>query len=102
MISLEKIIEINNLSFKYGGEIENDQPTLNNITLSINKGEFIAFLGHNGSGKSTFAKMLNGLLRPDSGNVLVNGLDTKDENNDILVKKTVGMVFQNPDNQIVA
>ncbi len=99
---LEKIIEIKNLSFKYSGESNNEEPTLDNITLTINKGEFIAFLGHNGSGKSTLAKMLNGLLKPDSGSVLVNGLDTKDEKNDILVKKTVAMVFQNPDNQIVA
>lgn len=102
MIPLEKIIDIKNLSFKYNGENENNEPTLKNITLSINKGEFVAFLGHNGSGKSTFAKMLNGLLKPDSGCVLVNGLDTKDDTNDIAVKKTVGMVFQNPDNQIVA
>lgn len=99
---LEKIIDIKNLSFKYNGENINDEPTLNNITLSINKGEFIAFLGHNGSGKSTLAKMLNGLLKPDSGYVLVNNIDTKDDKNDILIKQTVGMVFQNPDNQIVA
>lgn len=102
MISLEKIIEIKNLSFKYNGENADNEPTLKNISLSIKKGEFIAFLGHNGSGKSTFAKMLNGLLKPDNGCVLVNGIDTKDENNDISIKRTVGMVFQNPDNQIVA
>ena len=102
MISLEKIIEIKNLSFKYNGENVDNEPTLKNISLSINKGEFVAFLGHNGSGKSTLAKMLNGLLKPDSGCVLVNGIDTKDDENDISIKRTVGMVFQNPDNQIVA
>ena len=102
MIPLEKIIEVKNLSFKYNGENIDDVPTLKNISLSINKGEFVAFLGHNGSGKSTLAKMLNGLLKPDSGCVLVNGIDTKDDENDISIKRTVGMVFQNPDNQIVA
>lgn len=102
MISLEKIIEVKDLSFKYNGENVNNEPTLKNITLSINKGDFVAFLGHNGSGKSTLAKMLNGLLKPDSGCVLVNGINTKDDNNDISIKRTVGMVFQNPDNQIVA
>lgn len=102
MITLEKIIEINNLSFKYSGENIDDIPTLKNISLAINKGEFVAFLGHNGSGKSTLAKMLNGLLKPDEGSVIVNGINTKDEDNDISVKRTVGMVFQNPDNQIVA
>ena len=102
MITLEKIIEINNLSFKYSGENIDNIPTLKNISLAINKGEFVAFLGHNGSGKSTLAKMLNGLLKPDEGSVIVNGINTKDEDNDISVKRTVGMVFQNPDNQIVA
>ena len=77
-------------------------PTLKNISLSINKGEFVAFLGHNGSGKSTLAKMLNGLLKPDEGYVFVDGIDTNDKDNDISIKRTVGMVFQNPDNQIVA
>lgn len=101
-MSLEKIIEVKDLSFKYNGENVNNEPTLKNISLSINKGDFVAFLGHNGSGKSTLAKMLNGLLKPDSGCVLVNGINTKDDNNDISIKRTVGMVFQNPDNQIVA
>ena len=102
MIPLEKIIEVKNLSFKYNGENIDDVPTLKNISLSINKGEFVAFLGHNGSGKSTLAKMLNGLLKPDEGYVIVDGIDTNDKDNDISIKRTVGMVFQNPDNQIVA
>lgn len=102
MIYLENIIEIKNLTFKYQEEDSKTEKALKNITLDIKKGEFIALLGHNGSGKSTLAKMLNGLLKPTSGNVYVLGMDTKDIDNDIFIKKTVGMVFQNPDNQIVA
>ncbi len=77
-------------------------PAVKNLSLSINKGEFVAILGHNGSGKSTLAKLANGLLLPEEGTVLVDGMDTKNEEDDIKIKQTVGVVFQNPDNQIVA
>lgn len=101
-INLDNIIEIRNLTFKYGSGENKDEPALKNINLDIKKGEFLVLLGHNGSGKSTLAKMLNGLLKPDEGQVLVNGIDTKDEKEEINIKQTVGMVFQNPDNQIIA
>lgn len=96
----QNIIEIKNVSFYYN-ETEG-LPAVDNVSLNIKRGEFLAVLGHNGSGKSTLAKLLNGLLVPDSGEVLVNGLSTKDESQSINIKKTVGMVFQNPDNQIIA
>ena len=76
--------------------------TLRGISLDIEKGRFIAILGHNGSGKSTLAKMMNAILVPDEGSVTVGGMDTKDESLTLDIRKMVGMVFQNPDNQIVA
>jgi energy-coupling factor transport system ATP-binding protein len=75
---------------------------LKNVSLSINKGEFVALLGHNGSGKSTLAKLLNALLVPNQGRVLVDGLDTADEANSLNIRRRVGLILQNPDNQIVA
>ena len=95
------LISIKNASYNYDTENSLDL-AVNNISLDIESGGFIAVLGHNGSGKSTLAKMLNGLLVPTVGNVYVNGVDTRDESKSIEVKKTVGMVFQNPDNQLVA
>ena len=94
-----RMIEIKDLKFTYEGETS---PALKGVTLNINEGEFIAVLGHNGSGKSTLAKHLNGILTPESGSVTVDGLDTADENNLWEIRKKVGMVFQNPDNQMVA
>ena len=94
-----RMIEIKDLKFTYEGETS---PALKGITLNIKEGEFIAVLGHNGSGKSTLAKHLNGILTPESGSVTVDGLDTADENNLWEIRKKVGMVFQNPDNQMVA
>jgi len=70
--------------------------------LTVKKGEYLVILGHNGSGKSTLAKMMNGLLLPTDGNVYVNGMNTKDEENIWKIREIAGMVFQNPDNQIVA
>lgn len=98
------IIEFKNVTFRYDNDEEGVvlAPAVKDFSLSINEGEFIAILGHNGSGKSTLAKLANGLLLPESGTVLVDGMDTKDEEKDIEIKKTVGVVFQNPDNQIVA
>lgn len=77
-------------------------PAMHNVSLSIKKGEFVVILGHNGSGKSTMAKLMNGILTPTDGKVFFDGLDTSDENNILEIRKHIGMVFQNPDNQIVA
>ena len=98
MIELS-IIKVENLVYTYEGAAE---PTLRGMDLEIQEGSFVAVLGHNGSGKSTFAKHLNGILLPTSGRVLVDGMDTANEDNLLAVRNTVGMVFQNPDNQIVA
>ena len=95
------IIEIEDLSYKYATE-DSETTAIDHLTLSIEEGSFVAVLGHNGSGKSTLAKHLNAILLPTEGRVLINGLDTRDEANLINVRKTVGMVFQNPDNQLVA
>ena len=99
-----KIIEFENVSFRYEADEEGQQLPLavKNISLGIEEGSFVAVLGHNGSGKSTFAKLTNAINIPESGKVTVNGLDTADENNTDEIRRTVGMVFQNPDNQIVA
>lgn len=93
------IIEIKDVRFTYPGETEE---TLKGINLRIEEGSFVAVLGHNGSGKSTLAKHLNAILLPTDGKVVVNGMDTSDEERIIDIRRSVGMVFQNPDNQIVA
>ena len=95
----EPIIKIENVSYTYS---EAKQPALSEVTLDIARGSFTAVLGHNGSGKSTLAKCLNGILIPQTGRVLVEGMDTADETRLLDIRRTVGMVFQNPDNQIVA
>ena len=94
---VSSLISFNNVSFSYG-----KNPVLDNIDLSVEKGEFLAVLGYNGSGKSTLAKLINGILVPSSGKVFVDGLDTSVESNLSEIRKKAGMVFQNPDNQIVA
>ena len=96
------MISINNLSFKYDYEDENAKEILKDINLEIKEGEFVALLGHNGSGKSTLAKLINGLLLPGQGDVLVDGMNTKSEEEIWDIRRTAGMVFQNPDNQLVA
>lgn len=98
------IIEFKNITFRYESDDEGVvlAPAVKDFSLTINEGEFIAILGHNGSGKSTIAKLANGLLLPESGDVVVDGMNTKNEEDDINIKQTVGVVFQNPDNQIVA
>lgn len=98
------IIKFENVTFRYESDEEGVvlEPAVKDFSLSIEKGEFVAILGHNGSGKSTLAKLANGLLLPEKGRVLVDGMDTVNEEDDIKIKQTVGVVFQNPDNQIVA
>ena len=95
------IIKVDNLSFKYSSE-QSSAYAIKNLSLEINEGETIAIVGHNGSGKSTLAKLINGLLTPTRGKVYVNGMDTCDEKNLFDIRKTVGVVFQNPDNQMIA
>lgn len=102
----KEIIKTEDLTFDYTVFDENGEETgknriLTDIDLSIEKGSFVAVLGHNGSGKSTLAKHFNGILLPTSGKVLVDGIDTTDESRIYDIRQTVGMVFQNPDNQIV-
>ena len=87
--------------FRENDEKKTEKIALDNINLKIDKGEFIAIIGVNGSGKSTFAKHLNALVMPTEGTVYVDGMDTKDADNILKVRQTAGMVFQNPDNQIV-
>ena len=99
---MDNIIELKKVVFDYTDENDLPVSVLDEISLSIERGSFTAVLGHNGSGKSTMAKLLNGLNKPSSGTVTVNGMDTADEKHEFDVRKTVGLVFQNPDNQIVA
>lgn len=97
------MIECRNLIFKYtAGENQEEKIAINDVNLQIKEGEFIAILGHNGSGKSTMAKHMNALLIPTEGKMLVNKMDTSDMNNLWNIRETAGMVFQNPDNQLVA
>lgn len=84
------------------GNVESINRALDEVSLEVKKGEFVAILGHNGSGKSTVAKHINALLSPTEGAVFVNDMDTKDEDNLWEIRKSAGMVFQNPDNQIIA
>jgi len=101
------MIETKNLSFAYRdedletGEVKEEE-VLRELNLNIEKGSFTAVLGHNGSGKSTLAKHFNAILLPSSGNVYVKGMDTKDVKNVFPIRQSAGMVFQNPDNQMVA
>ena len=96
---MEAVIEFQNVHYTYPGD---DRESLRGIDLQIEKGSFVAILGHNGSGKSTLAKHCNAILVPDEGRVLIDGIDTADERRILEVRRRVGMVFQNPDNQIVA
>jgi len=96
------MITTENLSYVYDTEEEKNKFVLDGLNIKINKGEFVAVLGHNGCGKSTLAKHFNGLLTPVTGNVYVDGVNTKDEEMLWEIRSRVGMVFQNPDNQIVA
>lgn len=95
-----KALKLENVSFKYSEE--DDSFALKNINFSVEEGEFVAVLGHNGSGKSTLARLINGLLEADEGKIYVFGMDVSDSKNIFEVRKNVGIVFQNPDNQMVA
>lgn len=98
---MDNIIELKNVSYDY---VSGDIITrgVKNVTLDIERGSFVAFVGHNGSGKSTLAKLLNGFFVPDKGKVFVESIDTADDDKIFDIRKKVGMVFQNPDNQMVA
>ena len=95
-------ISVENITFEYTKPDGQKRKALDGVSLSIEKGSFTAIIGHNGSGKSTLAKNINALLRPTTGRVFVDGLDTAEETNVWGVRRRVAMVFQNPDNQIVS
>lgn len=100
---MSAIISVEKLNYAYPGEEgKTPHPALHDVSLEIQKGEFVAILGHNGCGKSTLAKHLNGILKADSGEVTVLGMDAAEEENLLEIRKNVGMVFQNPDNQLIA
>ena len=98
---MNKIVEVNNVSFEYITEEDNFK-AIDDLSLDIAEGEFLVIIGHNGSGKSTLSKNLNAILMPTKGNILIDGMDTREESNLWDIRQTAGMVFQNPDNQIVA
>ncbi len=100
------IIKTENLIFEYvttneEGDVTEVKRALDKLTIDVKKGDFVAILGHNGSGKSTLAKQLNAILLPTKGSVVIKGMDTKDDDNLWAIRQTAGMVFQNPDNQII-
>ena len=99
---MDSIISVQDIYFSYEGEDEDDVQVLKGISLEIERGSFVAVVGPNGSGKSTFAKQLNALLLPQKGRVLAEGMDTADDSLLWDIRRTVGMVFQNPDNQLVS
>ena len=101
---MSSFIEIKDLHFSYVNELEEPPvktEVLKGINLNIEKGEFVAVLGHNGSGKSTFAKHINALLLPTEGTIWIDGIDTAKEPELWKIRQKAGMVFQNPDNQII-
>lgn len=98
---MNSFIQVKNLIYKYK-DYENPKKAVDDISLSIDKGKFIVVLGHNGSGKSTFAKHLNAIFLPTSGDVIIDDIDTKNEDRVFDIRQKCGMIFQNPDNQIVA
>ncbi|MBQ6717278.1 MAG: energy-coupling factor transporter ATPase [Clostridia bacterium] len=98
---MDNIIEVKNITFEYEDSDQKDT-VLKDFSLNIKRGSFTVILGHNGSGKSTLAKLLNGLYKVTDGEILVDGISTSDEEHEIEIKRRVGLVFQNPDNQLVA
>ena len=99
---MENLIQIKNLSFCYESEEGDKYKAIDDFNLDIKKGEFVVIIGHNGSGKSTLSKNMNAILKPTEGDIIVNGMNTKDADKTWDIRQTAGMVFQNPDNQIVA
>lgn len=99
---MNDIIKTEDLTYSYAVEDGRSRLALDHVSLGIKEGSFVAVLGHNGSGKSTFAKHMNAILLPEGGKVYVSGMDTSDESLTIEIRRQVGMVFQNPDNQMVA
>lgn len=99
---MSALISVENVVFEYAGSQGQRVRALDSVSLQVGQGEFVAVIGHNGSGKSTLAKHLNGLLVPDSGRVVVGGRSTSNPEDVWLIRQMVGMVFQNPDNQLVA
>lgn len=99
---MDNFIQVNDVYFKYDTDEQNNKFALNGISMNISKGEFVAVVGHNGSGKSTLAKHFNSIYLPTTGNVTVDGMNTKDDEHIFDIRKKVGLVLQNPDNQIVA
>lgn len=98
---MDNIVKVNNISFEYITD-EAKLKAIDNLSLDVKKGEFVAIIGHNGSGKSTLSKNLNAILMPTEGNIIIDGMNTKEEERLWDIRQTAGMVFQNPDNQIVA
>ncbi len=96
------LIKFENVSYSYEEELTADNFAVKNISLTVDKGEFVVILGHNGSGKSTLAKLSNAIFIPHEGKIYVDGMDTSEEKNEFKIREKVGVVFQNPDNQIVA
>ena len=99
---MSEAIIFENVSYTYNDGEENAVKALNDVSISVHEGEFLALVGRNGSGKSTLAKMMNGLILPDKGKVISFGFDTQNKDTIFEVRKRVGLVFQNPDNQMVA
>lgn len=99
---MSTMIKIEHLTYEYANEEDEEVAAVDDVSLEIEKGEFVVVLGHNGSGKSTLAKHINALLLPTKGDIFVNGMNTRDSQKLWDIRKTAGMVFQNPDNQLVA
>ncbi|MGM0652068.1 MAG: ATP-binding cassette domain-containing protein, partial [Bacillota bacterium] len=99
---LEIMIEASDLAYQYPGEDENFSHALSGVSINVHRGEYIALIGSNGSGKTTLLKLLNALLVPTQGEVRVEGISTFDEENLLTIRQNCGMIFQNPDNQLVA
>ncbi len=98
---MDNIISFQNVTFEYDSD-EHSFSVFEGLSLAFERGSFNVILGHNGSGKSTLAKLTNGLMKPTAGKVLVDGMDTADEEKEFLIRRKVGLVFQNPDNQLVS
>lgn len=99
---MSKMIEVKDIQFQYKNNEEESMLALKDVTVTVEPGEFVVIIGHNGSGKSTLAKHMNAILLPTEGDVFVKGMNTKNEDNMWDIRQAAGMVFQNPDNQIVA